>query len=285
MNWKTGWCLLIVASAMVVIPARFAGAAKPESFRFEILGDRTGEVQPGVYEEAWREAAADHPAFVLTVGDSIQGGNDSTARAEWTALQQILKPWRLFPLYLTPGNHDIWSEQSEALFREFAHHAPHYSFDYKQAHFTILDNSRSDQLSAGELTFLEQDLQAHASQPVKFIVSHRPFWLFDAMMQNPDSAIQRLAKKYGVGFVVAGHLHEMFRSEVEGVTYVCLASSGGHLRASKKYEDGWLFEHTRVEVSGTNVHFEIHELQAPYGQRRVSGLSDWGVAGLVNKRK
>jgi hypothetical protein len=285
MNMKKRWCLPILAAALLAIPALLAGRAQPDSFRFEILGDRTGEAQPGVYEEAWREAAADDPAFVVTVGDTIQGLNDATARAEWTAVEQILKPWERFPLFLTPGNHDVWSAESEALFREFAHHPPHYGFDHHQAHFTILDNSRTEQFSAAELAFLEEDLEAHAAQPLKFVVSHRPSWIVDAIMGNSNFAVQRLAKKYGVRFVVAGHLHEMLHTEVDGVAYISMASSGGHLRASKRYEDGWFFAHTRVDVSGSEVHFEIHELQPPYGNGRVSQLRDWGIAGLVNKRQ
>jgi len=283
MNPRTRWQLPIFAAALLAVLAPLAGRVRPDSFRFEILGDRTGEAQPGVYQEAWREAAADRPAFVLTVGDTIQGYDDRTARAEWTAVEQILKPWRRYPLYLTPGNHDIWSAASEALFREYAHHAPHYGFDYGPAHFTILDNSRTEQLSADELAFLERDLEAHAEQPLKFVVSHKPSWLFDAAMGNADFAVQRLAKKYGVRFVIAGHLHEMLHTDVDGVAYVSMASSGGHLRASKKYEDGWFFEHTRVDVAGGEVRFEIHELQPPYGQGRVTELRYWGIAGLANK--
>ena len=271
-----------LAGALAALIA-LAAPPKPQPFHFEILGDRTGEAQPGVYEEAWREAAADKPAFVVTVGDTIQGGDDQTARTEWDAIEQILKPWRRFPLYLTPGNHDIWSAESEALFREYAHHPPHYGFDYGDAHFTILDNSRTEQFSAEELEFLEKDLKTHAAQPVKFVVSHRPSWILDAFLGNPNFAIQQLAKKYGVHFVIAGHLHEMLHTDLEGVEYVSMASSGGHLRASKKYEDGWFFEHTRVDVDGSAVQFEIHELRPPYGQGRVSELRDWGVAGLSTK--
>ena len=274
-----------LAAALLAALIALADPPKPQPFHFEILGDRTGETQPGVYEEAWREAAADKPAFVVTVGDTIQGFSDGTARAEWDAVELILKPWQQFRLYLTPGNHDIWSAESEALFREYAHHPPHYSFDYGDAHFTILDNSRTDQFSAAELEFLEKDLKAHATQPVKFIFSHRPSWILDAFLGNPNFPVQQLAKKYGVHFVIAGHLHEMLHTDLDGVEYVSMASSGGHLRASRKYEDGWFFEHTRVDVNGSAVQFEIHELRPPYGQGRVSGLQDWGVAGLATKAR
>jgi 3',5'-cyclic-AMP phosphodiesterase len=206
------------------------GTAAPDSFRFAILGDRTGEAQPGVYEQVWKEVAAESPAFVVSVGDTIQGMNDASAEAEWLEAGRILKPFRGYPLYLAPGNHDIWSAASERLFRQYAAHPIHYSFDYGQAHFTILDNSQSDELPPQELTFLEADLKAHAGQALKIIVSHRPSWLLNVALRNPNFALHQLARRYGVQYVVAGHVHQMLRLELESVTYVSMASSGGHLR-------------------------------------------------------
>jgi Icc protein len=260
-------------------------AAAPDTFHFVVLGDRTGETQPGIYEQVWQEAAADDPAFVVTVGDTIQGLNDASADAEWQAVEHILEPYRRYALYLAPGNHDIWSEASEKAFRKHARHGPHYGFDYGQAHFTVLDNSRSEAFSPDELTFLEKDLQAHAAQPVKFIVSHRPSWLIDVLFSNPNFAVHRLAKKYGVQYVIAGHIHQMLRFGLDGVTYLSMASAGGHLRASKSYEDGWFFGYARVEVSGRDVSFQIKELKPPHGRGRVTTPEDWGTAGLVDKNQ
>src|SRR3954449_10776651 len=142
--------------------------------RFTILGDRTGSVQPGVFEQVWRETAAEQPAFVVTVGDAIEGLVDGKAAGHWEEVQRILRPYSKIPLYMTPGNHDIWSAASEALFRKNSGRAPHFSFDQGGAHFTVLDNSRSDELAEAEIAFLEADLKANASRPVKVIVSHRP---------------------------------------------------------------------------------------------------------------
>jgi predicted phosphodiesterase len=254
-------------------------------FRFVILGDRTGEAAPGVYEQAWQRAAAEQPAFVITVGDTIEGSRDATAPAEWQEVERILQPYKRYPIYLTPGNHDIWSAVSEQLFREHAAHPPHYSFDYRQAHFTILDNSRSEALPADEMTFLEKDLKAHAAQPVKFVFSHRPSWLIDVALQNPNFALHQLARKYGVQYVVAGHVHQMLRFPLQGVTYLSMPSSGGHLRASREYADGWFFAHALVEVRGADIDFHIEELTPPHGQGRITSPMDWGMAGLVEKPK
>ena len=259
------------------------GAPAPDSFRFAILGDRTGEAQPGVYEQVWKDVAAANPAFVLSVGDTIQGMDDRSAEAEWREVDQILKPYRRYPLYLVPGNHDIWSPASERLFQQHAGHNVHYGFDYGRAHFTVLDNSRSDDLSAGELAFLEADLQAHAGQPLKMIVSHRPSWLVDAALGNPKFALHQLAWRYGVQYVIAGHLHQMLHLELDGVTYISMASSGGHLRLSRAYADGWFFGYALVEVHGQSVDVQIKELGPPHGEGRITKLSDWGMAGLVKR--
>jgi 3',5'-cyclic-AMP phosphodiesterase len=272
----------VLGCAGLLLSVLFAlAAAPPETFHFVLLGDRTGETAPGVYERVWHDAAAGNPAFVLSAGDTIQGLNDATAADEWQKAEQILLPYRKFPLYLTPGNHDIWSRPSERLFRTYAGHPPHYSFDYQQAHFTILDNSRTEQFSADELQFLEKDLQEHAVQTVKFIVSHRPSWLIDAALANPQFTFHQLAKKYGVKYVVAGHLHQMLHVDLEDVAYVSLPSAGGQLRASMQYDDGWFFGHTMVEVHGASVSFQIFEVKPPYGQGRTSSLRDWGKLGRL----
>ena len=256
-----------------------------EPLRFAVLGDRTGLEQPGVFRQALREAAAEDPAFLLSVGDLIEGLNDATAEAEWEAIEPILMPFRRYALYVAPGNHDVWSKKSERLFRKHTGWALHYGFDYGPAHFTVLDNSRSDAFPADELAFLEKDLQAHATQPVKFIVSHRPSWLVSVVLRNPDFVLHRLAKKYGVQLVLAGHVHQMLHVDLDGVSYVSMPSSGGHLRLSKKYEDGWFFAYGLVAVRDKTINFQIKELKAPYGKSRVTTIKDWGSAGLIDEGK
>jgi 3',5'-cyclic-AMP phosphodiesterase len=253
--------------------AALLSAADP--FHFVILGDRTGETQPGIYERVLADATREKPAFVVSVGDTIQGLNDATAEAEWQQAERILAPYRKFHLYLAPGNHDIWSESSERLFEKYAGHTPHYGFDYGLAHFTILDNSRTNGLTDDEMAFLEEDLKAHRAQPVKFIVSHRPSWIFAAAGGNPDFRLQQLARKYGVQYVIAGHVHEMMHYKVEDVDYISVPSAGGHLRASGKYEDGWFFGYIDVTVRNGTAELQIHELGG-----KITPLAAWGPLGL-----
>ena len=200
---RSAGILAAIAACVAVLAAATATAGQ---FDFAILGDRTGGAQPGVYEQVWKEATEKRPSFLIACGDSIEGEDDATAASQWQELERIWAPYRRYPLYLTPGNHDIWSAASERLFQKYAGHPTHYSFDYGQAHFTILDNSRSEELAAGEIDYLEKDLKAHASAPVKLIFSHRPSWILNAALQNPDFPLHRLARQYGVRYVIAGQL-------------------------------------------------------------------------------
>ena len=245
--------------------------------RFAILGDRTGETQGTVYGDIWNSIKTEKPDFVVSVGDTIQGLNDESAESEWAFVERLVTPAWWTKLYLAPGNHDIWSDVSQALFEKHARRPRHYGFDQGPVHVTVLDNSRADQLSPEELAFLENDL-AQSRQPVKFIVSHRPSWLFSVMLRNANFPLQRIAKRYGVGYVIAGHVHQMMHGELDGVQYICMPSAGGHLRASMKYEDGWFFGHGLVTEREGRITFEIRELGG-----LVTVPADWGTAGLLKK--
>jgi Icc protein len=275
--------LLLLTVTLLVTGAIAAANAGTDDFRFVIVGDRTGETVPGVYQQVWRETDADHPAFVITVGDTIQGLNDATVDAEWQDVLRLLAPYRRYPIYFTPGNHDVWSPSSAAAYQRYTKRTLHYSFDYGQAHFIVLEDHAEDArapVPPGEMTFLERDLREHQKQPLKFVFSHRPWWLMDAVLRNANAPLQQLAEHDGVQYIIAGHIHQMLHVDVHGVMYLSMPSAGGHLRASKRYEDGWFFAHTLVTVHGAAAEFSIQEVSAPFGQGRKSQPADWGSAGL-----
>src|SRR5262245_30223742 len=146
-------------------------------FRFSILGDRTGGATPEIYGRIWREVDLLHPDFVINVGDTIQGGKDETADAEWRDLTQVWERYKHYPLYFTPGNHDVFSEPSLELYKKHTKRTNFYSFNYQDAHFTVLDNSRTLQLSDDQMQFLEADLKANQDRRPKFVFFHKPYWI------------------------------------------------------------------------------------------------------------
>ena len=270
--------VVVVALAAVGIAAR----QSPADFRFAILGDRTGETQPGVYEQVWREVDKWRPDLVISVGDTIQGGNDGTVRSEWAALHPLFAKYRRYPLYFTPGNHDIWSEASRRVYEIETRRPAHYSFDYGSGHFIVLDNSETESLADGEMRFLADDLARNQACPLKFIFCHRPFWLLPVMMRG-DFPLHQLATRYHVQYVVSGHSHKFARFEHGATTYLMAGSSGGHLRG-KGYAEGWFFHHLRATVSNGKVQMTIKEVDVPLGEGRSFGEQDWGSGPVMKGR-
>lgn len=269
-----------ISLALLTLAA--SATAQNGALRFAIVGDRTGETTPGVYQQVLKDATARNPAFLVTVGDTIQGLRDFTAEDEWKEADRIFAPFRRFPIFLAPGNHDVWSNRSADLYRQHSGHDLHYSFDSGDAHFTVLDNSRTESFDADEMAFLTDDLKAHASQPLKFVISHKPLWAVPVMMDSPNFELHRIAKRFGVQYVIAGHLHGMIHAEVDGVTYISAPSAGGILRGTRRYEEGWFFGYLPVEVRGAQVNIKVQELGPPFGRGRSNQLADWGKSGLVS---
>ena len=265
MRWWLGFFSFVAA----------CGQPAMGDFRFAIVGDRTGTHQPGVFEAVWKDVAAWKPAFVLTIGDWIEGGHDETAEAEWRELEPV---YRGLKTYFVAGNHDIWSRKSRLLYEQFTGRPARYSFDWAGAHFTVLDNAMSMQLPAGEMEFLARDLAAHAGARYKFVLFHQPGWLISALLGQQDFPLQRMAKKYRVTAVISGHTHNYKRMELEGVTYLTVCSAGGAIRGrdpkGKGFDEGFFYGYTQVTVRQGKAEIVTQELGEPFGKaRRLSGVA------------
>src|SRR6185369_4120912 len=202
----------LVGSAVVLLFAGVIGLralVEPKNdFRFSIVGDRTGAAMPEIYGRIWREIDLMHPDFVINVGDTIEGGNDDLADGQWQDLRPVWQRYGHFPLYFTPGNHDIWSQKSLDLYKKETGRPNYYSFNYQDAHFTVLDNSRSLDLTDTQLKFLESDLKANQDRSPKFVFFHKPYWIAFLKVGSGEFALHQLAKKYGVSYVISGHGHQ-----------------------------------------------------------------------------
>jgi len=257
---------LIGAVALVTAQSQKAGVSQND-FRFSILGDRTGDTQPGVYERIWKEIEASHsgdglhPDFVINVGDTIQGYNDKTAESEWRALRPLWDRYR-HPIYFTPGNHDIWSAASRVIYEQQTKHPAFYGFDYQNAHFTVLDNSQTPDLSPlsdEQMQFLARDLVQNRDRDPKFVFFHKPFWLVPVKFQSSQFPLHKLIRRYGVRYVVSGHGHQYVRAVQDGIVYLEAPSSGGKLKG-QGFEQGWFFGQVLVTVKGSNVDMKVMPL-------------------------
>jgi Calcineurin-like phosphoesterase len=265
----------LFAAALAAI-ALIAADSPSNNFRFSILGDRTGDAQPGIYEQVWSELHALDPDFAINVGDTIQGGNDSTAASEWRALRPLWERYR-YPMYFTPGNHDIWSNASRIVYEEQTGRPAFYSFNYQNAHFTVLDNCAAPDLSAdlsdSQMQFLARDLERNRDRDPKFVFFHKPLWLIPIKFQSGRFAFHQLILKYGVRYVVSGHGHQFVRGTLDGVSYLEAPSSGGKLKG-QGFEQGWFYGQVLVTVRGSKVDLTVKEIGPPFGQGRSIKASD-----------
>ncbi len=252
-------------------------------FRFSILGDRTGGATAEIYGRVWREIDLLHPDFVVNVGDTIQGGNDEKAPSEWNELRPLWARYSHYPHYFTPGNHDVWSEVSRQIYERESGRASQYSFNYQDAHFVVLDNSRTPDLSQEQLDFLERDLEANKDRRPKFVFFHRPFWIPLLMLGNTEFRLHQVCKKYGVEHVISGHGHQFVRIVRDGIAYMEVGSSGGTMERALAqghgFREGRFYHHVWGRVKGGKVQLTVKEIDGAKGAGRMFRAEDWDEKG------
>ncbi len=252
-----------------------------DAFQFVIYGDRTGGLPAGlkVLEQAVADTNLLDPDLVMTVGDLIQGYNDTPQwleqAAEYREIMDKLN-MRWFPV---PGNHDVyWRGEGEAPPGQHEgnyekHFGPlWYSFEHKNAGFICLYTDEGDpatnmknfsvpalqKMSDTQLDFLRQSLERLKDVDHVMLFLHHPRWLPNYDGGNWDVVEKMLIDAGNVTAVFAGHIHHMrFDQSTSlpaeatgrrgGIDYYTLATTGGHL-AAEIPDAGWLHHLNVVTV-------------------------------------
>lgn len=236
-------------------PKSLPMAKSDESFHFVIYGDRTGGVPAGikVLEQAVKDTNLLDPDLVMTVGDLIQGYNETPQwMAEMTEYKQVMGKLNMnwFPV---AGNHDVYwrgpgkapQGQHESNYEK--HFGPlWYSFRHKNAGFIVLYSDEGDpktnrkafnrgelqNMSPKQLEFLDKALQQHQDADHVMVFLHHPRWIGGGYTgSNWEEVHQRLKKAGNVSAVFAGHIHRMrYTGPRDGIQYFALATTGGALQ-------------------------------------------------------
>jgi len=163
----------------------------PDSFHFVVIGDRTGGHRPGVFARAMQKINLLQPAFVLSVGDLIEGYTEDEERlaAEWNQVDEAVAGLEM-PFFYTVGNHDLGNN----LMRDLWHRRlgkDYYHFIYRGVLFISLNT---------EDPFVELPAEAMERQA-----------RLEAMMrQDPASTQQRIlerSREQGKGPTLPGSVH------------------------------------------------------------------------------
>jgi hypothetical protein len=181
----------------------------------------------------------------------------------------------IFPTFLCQGNHDGYNRLGEdglEYWEEFF--GPHYySFDYGEYHFVAVNSFDMPPLSRLSLLFIalnwggsvsdeqlqwvEQDL-AHSDAALTFMfMHHNPLWdtkrdsLVRRGYQNRE-ALLVLIHEYGVGMVLAGHVH-YDSVNVEGDTiFITTTTPESEIRTEDGYWGYRMIDVRDAEISSFN---------------------------------
>lgn len=252
-------------------------AKEEDVFHFVVYGDRTGGVPEGlkVLEQAVVDTNLLDPDLVMTVGDLIQGYNETD---EWmeemveykTIMDRLSMQW--FPV---AGNHDVYWRgktppppgQHEASYEK--HFGPlWYTFAHKNSGFIVLYSDEGDRatnvkgfnegrlqtMSDEQLDFLQKSLDQHKDLDHVFVFLHHPRWIGRGYTEgNWDVVHEKLKTAGNVSAVFAGHIHQMrFDGPKDGIAYYTLATTGGHLSADIP-DAGYLHHLNMVTVRPDSV--------------------------------
>lgn len=155
-------------------------------FHFVVITDRTGGHREGVWSDAMEKINLTRPAFVVSVGDLIEGGTEDRAQVEmeWKELTTMVETL-IPPFFYVAGNHDYSNlVMSEMWTERFG--PSYYAFRYKEALFVILNSSifnKSNEPPAEwvedhnrQMSWLEATLEENSDVRWTYVFMHHPFW-------------------------------------------------------------------------------------------------------------
>ncbi len=212
-----------------------------DSFSFIAFGDAQAttwsQARGYKYADAALRAAMEkepNAAFVLNTGDSSENGYN---RPQWKLFFKALGDSAALPHFATIGNHDTGTDGEDNNYFSFYFNHPDngadaldleianaaidhttqvqiqnpaetiYSFDYGDAHFTVLNNSGSTHLLEAQRAWLAADLQAHADAKWKILLFHEPVY-----RRTVDPVLYDTIESLGVDLVIQGHTHRVTRT-------------------------------------------------------------------------
>ena len=196
-----------------------------DAFEFLTIADIQGMIQ-SMYDESHKAVDAllkdekvNNFDFILNAGDMCDNGKNFN---QWGMALNTYQDLTLnTSVFFTSGNHE---NNTGAMGRYFnytekdgnevkAISGEYYSFDYANAHFTVLDtnDASSDGLGSAQLAWLENDLK-NTDAKWKFVLMHKSLYsagshAFDGEVIAMRSQLGKIFAENGVNVVFGGHDH------------------------------------------------------------------------------
>jgi len=264
-------CMLTLTLAFDFLPED----QNVSDFRFVVIGDRTSSPVEKIFDEIIDEVCLLNPDYVINVGDLIHGYAEDTTviLAQWDTVLTILKklPCRF---HLTPGNHDIQNETDRRIFEDKSGTNDYYSFDFRDNHFIVLNNTITQwvspqEMDTAQINWLKDDLEMSKHADNIFIFFHVPTYL-DAFRNNTPDSLVNLFIRYGVRAVFAGHNHSYLYLNQGGTDFIVVGSSGGDI-GNNDFARGNFFHYLTVTVKGKECDIAVIKKGNVFQKNIVTG--------------
>lgn len=235
-----------------------------DQFTFAIISDLNGGERDGIFSVAVEQTNLFNPAFVLSVGDLIDGGTEDKAQLarEWESFDQRAAKLNA-PFFHLGGNHDL----TNVVMRDFWHdrYGPtYYHFRYKNALFLMMDSENyetermqeiylarakaleildgdhpedyqkseyfaMEERNTGEISdaqneYFEKVIDANPDVEWTFVLMHKPVWLRKTG-RNLSRIESALANRKHT--IINGHRHSYAYEKRNNNDYIMLGTTGG----------------------------------------------------------
>jgi len=262
------WMAVVVLIVSINVSSAEDSNARafPKQFSFVVVGDsRSNEplIQPEVFKTIIEEIGLLRPAFVVNVGDMILGGTDDEdlIRTEWAEYKKVVADIAV-PYYQAAGNHDVWDQRSEDIYKElFGAESLYYSLSYGNSHFVVLNTEMKivggQEAWLKQLKWLENELNTHRDKEHIFVFFHKPMFVtFRGTEIRRYHEWQSLFVKHKVSRVFAGHVHNFHQIVRDGVIHTTTGGGGSSIH-NIAGGAGNFHHYLNVTVDGKDVHVAI----------------------------
>jgi hypothetical protein len=206
----------------------------PDIFHFAVVSDRTGGHRPRIFSQAVEQLNLLQPAFVISVGDLIEGYSKEPEKidGQWREMQSYAHKLQM-PFFYAPGNHDVANPYQEQDWKNRFGRC-YYHFVYKDVLFLMLCTddpapAKEGGMSKEQVAFVQKVLKENDQVRWTIVSVHRPLWDQKNIATNGWLDVEKSLQ--GRTYTVfAGHIHRYHKFVRQGMNYYQLATTGGGSR-------------------------------------------------------